>query len=351
MTAGSVILGIERGHHHAAHDHHEEDEDAHHDGDYEEEIFDPGDMRNMGGLRQKMPVSFWLYMIGTVALAGLPPFSGFFSKDEILVDEFGFNMIGYVLLAIAAFFTAFYMGRQVWMVFFGTPRHEAAEHAEESPPIMTVPLMVLAFLSIFGGALNLPGIKIGSWSAHGLHTFSHWIEQTYEAFHNVHLHTPEYLDWGIAGSSTAFALIAIGFSWFLYARKGGLQKDQPDPLKRYFGLVFTWLENKWYVDELYHFIIIRPYQVICQFLADRVDWAFWHDWFHDTLIAGTFNWLTRITAVRIDLGIIDGIANGLGNVTQGLAARTSRLQSGFVRNYALVVFVGVVVILGYLIFW
>jgi NADH-quinone oxidoreductase subunit L len=332
MTAGSVILGIERGHHHAAHDHHG-------DGDHEEEVFDPGDMRNMGGLRKKMPISFWLYMIGTLALAGLPPFSGFFSKDEILLDGSERNPLGYALLAIAAFFTAFYMGRQVWMVFFGKSRHEAAEHAEESPPIMTIPLMVLAFLSIFGGALNLPEV----------HTFGHWLEYTYEKFH-LHLHIPEF-SFLIAGSSTGLALLAIFISWFFYARKGGLQKGQPDPLKRFLGPVFTWLENKWYVDELYQLIIIRPYQTICQILAELIDWDIWHDWFHDTVIAGSFKWLARITAVNIDLGIIDGIANGLGSATQGIAARTRRLQTGFVRNYALVVFLGVVVILGYLIFW
>jgi NADH-quinone oxidoreductase subunit L len=329
MTAGSVILGIERGHHHAAHGHH---------GDHEEEVFDPGDMRNMGGLRTKMPISFWLYMIGTVALAGLPPFSGFFSKDEILVDEFGFNMIGYVLLAIAAFFTAFYMGRQVWMVFFGKPRHEAAEHAEESPPIMTVPLMVLAFLSIFGGVLNLPGV----------HTFGHWLEHTYEKFH-LHLHAAEFSPL-IAGSSTAFALIAIGLSWWLYARNGGLKKGQPDPLKR-LGFIYKGMENKWWVDEIYHYLIIRPYQIGAQILAELIDWDIWHDWFHDTVIAGIYRWLSKGLALQIDLGIIDGIANGLATVTQNSAGSLRRLQTGFVRNYALAIFIGVVAILGYLIFW
>jgi NADH-quinone oxidoreductase subunit L len=331
MSAGSVILGIERGHHHAAHDHHG-------DNDHHEEVFDPGDMRNMGGLRKKMPISFWLYMIGTLALAGLPPFSGFFSKDEILVDNFEVNKVGYTLLAIAAFFTAFYMGRQVWMVFFGNPRHEAAEHAEESPPIITVPLMILAFLSIFGGFLNLPEV----------HTFGHWLEYTYEKFH-IHLHIPEF-SFLIAGASTGLAILAIILSWVLYARKGGLKKGQPDPLKR-LGFIFKGMENKWWIDELYWAVIINPYIALSRFLAEQVDWIFWHDWFHDKLIAGIFNWLTKILAIQIDLGIIDGIANGLGSVTQGLASRTRRLQTGFVRNYALVVFVGVVVILGYLIFW
>ena len=113
-------------------------------------------MRNMGGMRKTMPVTFWLYMIGTLALAGIFPFAGFWSKDEILLDAKVHFPAVYWLLAIAAFFTAFYMGRQIWMVFFGEARHEAAAQAEESPKVMTVPLMVLAAFSVLGGALNLP---------------------------------------------------------------------------------------------------------------------------------------------------------------------------------------------------
>ncbi len=121
------------------------------------EVFDPGDMRNMGGLRKTMPVTFWVYVIGALALAGIFPFAGFWSKDEILAAAFsqGYTAV-YWLLTIAAFFTAFYMGRQIWMVFFGEPHHEAAAKAEESPKVITVPLMILAALSVLGGAFNLP---------------------------------------------------------------------------------------------------------------------------------------------------------------------------------------------------
>ncbi|MBU2612012.1 MAG: NADH-quinone oxidoreductase subunit L, partial [Chloroflexi bacterium] len=114
LSAGSVILGLERGHHHLSkHKGHE----GHH-----EEVFDPGDMRNMGGLRKQMPVTFWLYLIGTLALAGIFPLAGFWSKDEILADAQLHYPVVYILLTIAAFFTAFYMGRQIWMVFFGKAR-------------------------------------------------------------------------------------------------------------------------------------------------------------------------------------------------------------------------------------
>jgi NADH-quinone oxidoreductase subunit L len=86
-------------------------------------------------------------------------------------------------------------------------------------------------------------------------------------------------------------------------------------------------------------------------LADQIDWQFWHDWFHDTVIARTFQWVTKLLAIQIDLGIIDGVANGLASVTQRSAGSMRRWQTGFVRNYALAVFLGVVIILGYLIFW
>ncbi len=335
LSAGSVILGVERGHHHAAHGDHGHDDHGHSD-HHEEEVFDPGDMRNMGGMRKTMPVTFWLYLIGTIALAGIPPFAGFFSKDEILAEATALNFPVYILLAIAAFFTAFYMGRQIWLVFFGEARHEAAAHAKESPPVMTVPLMVLAALSILGGALNLPGVG----------TLTHWIELTYEKFH-MHLHHGEFNP-TVAATSTALALVAIGLSWLLYGRKP-LAQGQTDPLKRILGPLFVGMENKWWIDELYWAVILNPYIALAKFFADVIDWNFWHDWFHDTIIAKTFRGLAKFLAEPVDLGIIDGIANGLADGTKALADNLRRLQTGFVRNYALSVFMGVIVILGYLI--
>jgi NADH-quinone oxidoreductase subunit L len=329
LSAGSVILGVERGHHHAAHG--EGHADSH-----EGEVFDPSDMRNMGGMRKTMPVTFWVYLIGTVALAGIFPFAGFWSKDEILAEATGLNSLVYWLLTVAAFFTAFYMGRQIWMVFFGKPRHEAAEHAEESPLVITGPLMVLALLSILGGALNLPGVS----------TFTHWLENTYHSY-GLELEHGGF-NIVVAVLSTVTALIAIGLSWILYGQNP-LTKGQPDPLKRMLGPVFKVWENKYWVDELYQAIILTPYRVISQITAELIDWNIWHDWFHDTVIAGTFKFITKMTAVQIDLGIIDGIANGLADGTKALANNLRRLQTGYVRNYALSVFMGVVIIIGYLI--
>ncbi|HET9591005.1 MAG TPA: NADH-quinone oxidoreductase subunit L [Anaerolineales bacterium] len=352
LSAGSVILGVERGHHHAEHAHASSDhghkkkpEDSSHGGnnlasheqvrEEEGEPFDANDMRNMGGMRRTMPVTFWLYMIGTLALAGIVPFAGFWSKDEILLDASLHYPVIYWLLTIAAFFTAFYMGRQIWMVFYGEPRHEAAAHAEESPRVITVPLMVLAFLSIVGGALNLP--------FEGFHHLGHWLEYTLHEVETLALDLP------VAGISTVLALLAILVSWFIYGRNP-LRAGQMDPLKQRLGAIFTGMENKWYVDELYQAIIVSPFVKLSRFLADVIDWRFWHDWFHETVIAGTYNWVSNVALNRYaDQRGIDAFANGLGDVTQWLSATMSKVQNGFVRSYALSVLLGVVLIVGYLI--
>ena len=346
LSAGSVILGLERGHHHLAHAHHEakpkkgkktskKDEGHGHADEAHGEVFDPGDMRNMGGLRKTMPVTFWLYMAGTLALAGLPPFAGFWSKDEILLDASLHYPVVFWLLTIAAFMTAFYMGRQIWMVFFGKARHEAAAHAQESPKVMTVPLMVLAVLSVVGGGLNLP--------FEGFHNLGHWLGHTLGEVEGLPLNLP------IAGGSTVLALLAIFISWLIYGRNP-LKANQIDPLKKPLGPLFTGMENKWFVDELYFAIIINPFRKLSEFLADVIDWRFWHDFVHDTVIAGTYNWVSEIALNRYaDQRGIDAFANWLGTATQWFSATVRKVQNGFVRSYALSVLLGVVLILGYII--
>ncbi len=343
LSSGSVIQGLERGHHHVEHDpvlHKRMKHEAH---------FDAQDMRNMGGLRHTMKTTYWVYLIGALALAGIVPLAGFWSKDEILAEAFALKPGVYWLLTAAAFLTAFYMGRQVFMVFFGEARSEPAAHAQESPAVMTMPLVVLALLSIVGGFVNFP-----VW-----HTFTTWLE------HTIHL-APEG---GAAGEaavvggfnpfvavlSTLLAVAAIVLAWYLYMRRTRDMQKVPqnqradDPLRPVLGPVFTLLENKYWVDELYGYVIIKPYQWVAKFLAEKVDWAFWHDFFHDKVLAGGFKAITRFLSGPIDLGIIDGVATFLGDGFKELSAQMRKLQSGFVRNYALSIFVGVVFIIGYLI--
>jgi NADH-quinone oxidoreductase subunit L len=246
----------------------------------------------------------------------------------------------YWLLSIAAFLTAFYMGRQILMVFFGEPRSPAAEHAEESPPVMTVPLIILAVLSVLGGALNLPVV----------HTFGRWLEHTIQV-----TEATGGFNLTVALISTALALVAIAFSWWLYDRRYKeilllpTARRPDDPLRAILGPIFTGMEKKWWVDELYRAVVLNPYIALSHFLADVVDGRFWHDWFHDTVIAGGYNLLSQLLSVRVDLGVIDAIANRIAQATQNLAAQMRRIQTGFVRNYALSVFIGAILILGYLI--
>jgi NADH-quinone oxidoreductase subunit L len=324
LSSGSVIQGVEHGHHHVEHagDHPEG-----------EEPFDPQDMRNMGGLRSRMKITFWVYLIGALALSGLPPLAGFFSKDEILADAFAENRWIWSVLAIAAFMTAFYMGRQVLMVFYGKPRSEATAHATENPPVMTVPLMILGVLSIIAGVMNLPTV----------HTMTDYLEEALE-----HTHVTEFNP-GVAGGSVLAAIVAILLAWLLYGRRP-MEEGQPDPLRRFLGPIFVGMENKWWVDELYTFLFIRPYVWLSNFLAEVIDWRFWHDWFHDTLLARSYLRFTHWLATAFDLGVIDGIANGLGDVTKGAASRLRILQTGYVRNYALAILAGGLLILSYLIF-
>ncbi|HET7012084.1 MAG TPA: NADH-quinone oxidoreductase subunit L [Anaerolineales bacterium] len=322
LSAGSVILGMEQ-HHAAQHGH--------------GEAFDPQDMRNMGGLRQRMPTTFLVYLVGALALAGIPPLAGFFSKDEILADASLVNPAVYGLLTAAAFLTAFYMGRQLLMVFFGKARSEAAANAGENPPIIVLPLIGLALLAAFGGVLNLPAPLPGA------HALTAWLEHTIE-----HIHPGEFIGL-VALLSTGLALVGLATAWLAYGRSP-LAQGKPDPLKRVLGPVFVALENKYWVDELYGRLIIRPYNELARFLAEEVDWRWWHDGFHDGVLARGFQGLTRWLAWGFDLPVIDGAANRLAALTQTAAGYLRRVQTGYVRNYALSVIVGLVLILSYILF-
>jgi NADH-quinone oxidoreductase subunit L len=288
LGAGSVIQAVERGAHHT-HDH-----------------ADPQDMRNMGGLWARLPITKWVYVIGALALAGLPPLSGFFSKDEILLDAFEHNLPIFIVLLVAAFFTAFYMGRQLLMVFFGRPRSQAAAHATESLPVITTPLIVLAVLSVAGGVLNLP--QFGEAGYAGALVFKTWLSYT------LGKEAVPLFNWTVAGLATALSLAGLALAYSVYNRAYATAADR-DPLE---SPVFNILRNKWYVDELYGVLFVRPFDVLAQ-----------------------------LTARALDLGGVDMTFNNLGDLAKQLADRFSRFQLGYARGYALIMFLGVVALLAY----
>jgi NADH-quinone oxidoreductase subunit L len=296
-------------------------------------------MRNMGGLRGHMKTTFWVYLIGSLALAGVFPLAGFWSKEEILADAWKIGLgqgqwhglAVYLLLTVAAFFTAFYMGRQIFMVFFGGGRTAAATHAHESPKVMLVPLIILAALSVVGGAMNLPGL--------------HWLTQWLE--HTIEIHPGEF-NILVAGISTAVALGGIGLAYLIYGRQPMMTAD--DPLQKGLGPVFGFLNGKWYVDELYNALIIRPFESLSRFTAFTLDWNLWHDKFHDIVLAGGFRALAGFTAGAVDKGIVDRFFDGLGGAVRRTAGALRRAQTGYVRNYALAVLVGVLGVLSYFLF-
>lgn len=267
--------------------------------------FDPQDMRNMGGLRTKMPVTFIVYLVGVLAIAGIAPFSGFFSKDEILAAASQENLPIFIILVVTAFLTAYYMGRQFFMVFAGGARTRAAGAASESRPIVTVPLIILAVLSAVGGALNLPGV----------YTLEHWLEHTIETI------TPIEFNLGLAAVALLVAVVGLIVAWANFGRRPATRSQSADPFAEHSPAAFRPLNAKWWVDEVYHNTVVRGYQGLSALLAGPVDQSF-----------------------------IDGIANGLGYLQKIFAQALGRLQNGFVRSYALMVLVGLVVIMSYLIF-
>ena len=194
------------------------------------------------------------------------------------------------------------------------------------------------------------------------HRLTLWLE------HTIEVHPGAFVG-SVALISTGLALFAILLSWLLYGREPLARR--PDPLRRILGPIFTVFENKYWVDQVYRVLFVDRYADLARFLADRVDTAFLHDWFHDTVLARGFTGLTHFFADPIDLGaeavrwevataiagivlgilgIIDGIANGLAAATKNAASSLRRVQNGFVRSYALAVLLGVVAILGYLLF-
>jgi NADH-quinone oxidoreductase subunit L len=273
-------------------------------------------MSEMGGLRKYLPITFWTFLIGTVALSGVPPFSGFFSKDEILAVAFHeHNYAVYVVMLLTAVLTAFYMARAVTLTFFGSYRGHG--HPHESPLVMTAPLMVLAGLSVLGGLLNAPQVRgglVGNW------VFFEEVEKV-------------TFDYPLAAISVVGALAGLIVGYRLYRTW-----RERDPLTALGPLYALW-DHKYYLDDIYWNGIIRP---IRDPLARGVYWT--NQYILDAVVNAAA-WLARKSGVgvrRFDENVVDGAVNGVGSVTEFFGGLLRFVQSGNVQTYAALMFAGVV---------
>jgi len=335
LGAGSVIHGMEHGHHAMSH---------HPPGDLaetrEDESFNANDMKHMGGLRHRMPRTFWPYLFGTLAMVGLAPFAGFWSKDEILAEAFvgwqharviDHHLLIWLAGTVGVFLTALYMGRQLALVFWGKPRHQAAAQAHESPNSMTVPLMILAVFALVGGFANAP--FLGS----PLHHFMANIHQT---SHLVNVAATEF-NFVVAGMSTILAVTGLLAGWLLYRN---YQAGQVEPFKRYLGPVFTLLERKYYIDEFYQLAVVQP----VVWLADQV-FNFDYRWVIDpfvNLVGAVGRWAADISGVFDNVAIDTFLVEGAARAFNAAGRWLRYTQTGRVQNYLLVVVVTVLMLVG-----
>ena len=265
------------------------------------------DIRNMGGLRKYMPVTFWTFLIGSLANAGVIPLAGFWSKDEIIVgawiSDSSFGKIAAIMGLAAAFLTALYMFRLVFLVFFGQERFDTEHvHPHESGPWMAIPLVLLAIPSVLIGFVGFPP-EDGP--------FHHFIHHTFEFVEVHHPSTTMLVTFGII--STALALGGIFVAWLVYMR-GAISAAS---LSERFESLYQFLLNKWYIDELYEKVIVDPLR--------RFSVVLW-----------------RV----IDEGVIDATVNGVAIGIAAVSQRLRHVQTGLVANYALAIVLGMIVLVG-----
>ncbi len=283
-------------------------------------------IKRMGNLRKYMPKTYLTFFIATLAISGIPLFSGFFSKDEILWYSFSNgNTLMWLILAVSAFFTAFYMFRLVYLVFFGKERFDAHHiHPHEAPATMTIPLVILAVLSALGGFLGIPEV-LGGWFSEHPNLVHNWLAPVFQNSeeiikqsntHAYHSTIMEYLLMLIS--------IAIAVGGILLARKyySDEKWTKPRQLANTFKPVYNALLHKYRLDEIYAYLIIDP----------------------------IFNTSQKFLWRIFDMKFIDGIVNGTAKVTVQLGEYVRRFQFGFVQNYALIMLAGIIIILFWLLF-
>jgi NADH-quinone oxidoreductase subunit L len=290
------------------------------------------DLRYMGGLKNELPITYWTFLIGTLAISGVPLLSGFFSKDEILAQTFATgHTVLWVLAVITAFLTATYMFRLLYLAFFGTRRsadngHRAPDghghgggHLHDAPPAMAIALVVLAIGSVAAGYVGVPEVLV-----HGGNRIEAFLEPSFAAPGGAEIAAAAEpaaaahetaTDLGLMGISTLVAFAGIGAATFFFLRKPAAA----DAMAARFSGVQRVLLNKYYVDELYNAVIVQPIKRLSTGLLWR----------------------------GVDNGLVDGTVNAVGLVVRGWSAALRRLQTGSIRAYAMSFFIGIVFIVGY----
>jgi NADH-quinone oxidoreductase subunit L len=289
------------------------------------------DMRKMGGLKAAMPLTFVTFFISVLAIAGFPPFAGFFSKDEILWLAYTNGHVSkfvWLLALVGAGLTAFYMFRQLFMVFFGASRadHHTQEHLHESPSVMTYPLIVLALGALSAGFIGLPGVLGGS-------QFAHWLEPV------IHAHAEEHgshaLEWGLMGFSVLVATFGFFLAYLMYYR-GALSAERFCNLAG--GFFYRLFDRKYYLDEIYQAIFVNG-----TLLLARIGSLF-DQYIIDGVVDGSAA-LTRFVSWfngLFDNYIIDGIVNAIANLTFWAGNKFRRVQTGNINGYLYGILIAVV---------
>jgi NADH-quinone oxidoreductase subunit L len=290
------------------------------------------DMRKMGGLKAWMPVTFITFFISVLAIAGFPPFAGFFSKDEILWLAASNNHWGIWIFAVCgAGMTAFYMFRQLFMTFYGNCRadHHTQEHLHESPQVMTLPLVVLAIGAVFAGFIGLPGVLGGS-------QFAQWMEPVIQAHEEAH--TAHALEWGLMAASVSVAAFGAFVAYLMYYR----ESLSPETFVNLAGgLFYRLFDRKWYFDEVYQVIFVNGTLLLAR-LGSLFD-----QYIIDGIVDGSAA-LVRFAAWLeglFDQYIIDGIVNLIANVTFGIGNKFRRVQTGNINSYLYGILIAVVLII------
>jgi NADH-quinone oxidoreductase subunit L len=324
LGSGSVIHGMEHGVHAS------------------QEHTDAQDMFNMGGLRRKMPRTFWTFLIGGFALSGFPLLTaGFWSKDEILADAFANHQAVFIVLALAAFLTAFYTMRQITLTFLGKPRTPAAGQAHESVWSMTLPLVVLAVFAVAAGWIGIPeefpvlGGLLPNW-------FHEFVGGTL-------LEHPQALPFNAVPllTSVGVALTGLLLGWLVYRR---VPSGAADPLSRPLGPIYRLLQNKYYFDELYDLLFVRPaYWFAETFVYRWLDRGVIDGFLH--AVGRTALWLGSFLRNAIDLPIVNGFGDAVGEGVKRVGRRIRVIQTGRVQEYLVIGLLFTGLLLSYVIFF